>query len=135
MLARVQRGKPLVWYSGDDSRNEYIYKYVSKANWESALWQRQHSVKNVKELKEVFGECPNLAVNNTKSFIGHCMGAAGALELAGNLPSFEDGWIHPTINITEIDPAFADMPIARERKDNVKLGAVTGTARYSGCSS
>ena len=32
------------------------YKGVSKADWESALWQRQHSVKNVKELKEVFGQ-------------------------------------------------------------------------------
>jgi 3-oxoacyl-[acyl-carrier-protein] synthase II len=38
-------------------------------------------------------------VNNTKSFIGHTMGAAGALELAGNLPAFEDGWAHPTINV------------------------------------
>lgn len=35
-LARVQRGKPLVWYSGDDSRNEYIYKYVSTENWNPA---------------------------------------------------------------------------------------------------
>ena len=36
MLARVQAGKPLVWYSGDDSRNEYIYKYVSDAKWDPA---------------------------------------------------------------------------------------------------
>lgn len=34
--ARVVAGKPLVWYSGDDSRNEYIYKYVSNANWDPA---------------------------------------------------------------------------------------------------
>ncbi len=34
--ARVVAGKPLVWYSGDDSRNEYIYKYVSSANWDPA---------------------------------------------------------------------------------------------------
>ena len=32
------------------------------------------------------------------------MGAAGALELAGNLPSFEDGLVHPTINLDTIDP-------------------------------
>ena len=32
------------------------------------------------------------------------MGAAGALELAGNLPSFHDNIIHPTINIDELDP-------------------------------
>ena len=32
------------------------------------------------------------------------MGAAGALELAGNIPSFDDGWVHPTINVDELDP-------------------------------
>lgn len=42
-------------------------------------------------------------VNNTKSYIGHTMGAAGALELAGNIPSFWDQQIHPTINIDKLD--------------------------------
>jgi uncharacterized protein len=35
-LGPVVAGRPLVWYSGDDSRNEYIYKYVSSANWDPA---------------------------------------------------------------------------------------------------
>jgi 3-oxoacyl-[acyl-carrier-protein] synthase II len=52
----------------------------------------------------VFGDFTGVNVNNTKSFIGHAMGAAGSLELAGNLPSFEDGVVHPTINISELDP-------------------------------
>jgi 3-oxoacyl-[acyl-carrier-protein] synthase II len=55
----------------------------------------------------VFGDFEGVHVNNTKSFIGHAMGAAGALELAGNLPSFNDGVVHPTINIDEIDPECA----------------------------
>ncbi|HET9024178.1 MAG TPA: alkaline phosphatase PhoX, partial [Burkholderiaceae bacterium] len=33
-IAKVEAGKPLVWYMGCDSRNEYIYKYVSNANWD-----------------------------------------------------------------------------------------------------
>jgi secreted PhoX family phosphatase len=33
-LGRVEAGKPLVWYMGDDARNEYIYKYVSNKNWD-----------------------------------------------------------------------------------------------------
>jgi 3-oxoacyl-[acyl-carrier-protein] synthase II len=52
----------------------------------------------------VFGEHPHAYINNTKSFIGHAMGAAGALELAGNLPSFEDHIVHPTINLDHLDP-------------------------------
>ncbi len=32
------------------------------------------------------------------------MGAAGALELAGNLPAFGDGACHPTINVDQLDP-------------------------------
>jgi 3-oxoacyl-[acyl-carrier-protein] synthase II len=56
-------------------------------------------------LRRVFANCPHTYFNNTKSFIGHAMGAAGALELAGNLPSFTDGLIHPTINLDNLDPA------------------------------
>ena len=37
------------------------------------------------------------------------MGAAGALELAGNLPSFNDLVIHPTINVDNLDPQ-CDIP-------------------------
>jgi 3-oxoacyl-[acyl-carrier-protein] synthase II len=48
-------------------------------------------------------------INNTKSFIGHAMGAAGALELAGNLPSFDDLMVHPTINVDDLDPQ-CDIP-------------------------
>ncbi|MEO8495213.1 MAG: beta-ketoacyl-[acyl-carrier-protein] synthase family protein [Planctomycetota bacterium] len=55
-------------------------------------------------LRSVFGECENTYVNNAKSFIGHAMGAAGALELAGNLAAFDDGVCHPTINVDELDP-------------------------------
>lgn len=31
------------------------YKNVTKAEWENALWQRQHSAKNLKDLKDAFG--------------------------------------------------------------------------------
>lgn len=59
-------------------------------------------------LREIFGDtCPDTYFNNTKSFIGHCMGAAAALELAGNLPAFQDNIVHPTINVDELDEACA----------------------------
>ncbi len=63
----------------------------------------QGDVLEMEAVRRVFGKCKTL-VNNTKSFIGHTMGAAGALELAGNLPSFQDRVVHPTINVDELDP-------------------------------
>jgi 3-oxoacyl-[acyl-carrier-protein] synthase II len=70
---------------------------------------RQGDIEEAGALRQVFGECPHVAINNTKSFIGHAMGAAGALELLGNLPSFDDGIAHATINLESIDPE-CDLP-------------------------
>ena len=64
----------------------------------------QGDIQECAAVREVFMGCDNTWVNNTKSYIGHAMGAAGALELAGNLPSFDDGMIHPTINVDRLDP-------------------------------
>jgi 3-oxoacyl-[acyl-carrier-protein] synthase II len=65
-------------------------------------------IQECEAIRAVFGtDCPDTYINNTKSYIGHCMGAAGALELAGNLPSFQDRVVHPTINVDELDPACA----------------------------
>ena len=58
-------------------------------------------------LRRVFETSDRTHFNNTKSFIGHAMGAAGSLELTGNLPAFEDRICHPTINVDELDPDCA----------------------------
>ncbi len=60
-------------------------------------------------LRTAFEGCETTYFNNTKSYIGHCMGAAGALELAGNLGAFQDGVVHPTINVDTVDPD-CDIP-------------------------
>jgi 3-oxoacyl-[acyl-carrier-protein] synthase II len=75
-------------------------------------------IQECKAIAAVFGDCPTTYINNTKSFIGHSMGAAGALELAGNIPSFEDNIIHPTINIEALDPecALKNLVINEARK-------------------
>jgi 3-oxoacyl-[acyl-carrier-protein] synthase II len=64
----------------------------------------QGDIEECKAIRAVFGERSSLAVNNTKSFIGHAMGAAGALELLGNLPAFDDHLAHATINLDRPDP-------------------------------
>jgi len=69
-----------------------------------ATGTREGDAAECRAIREVFGDHSNAYINNTKSYIGHTMGAAAALELAGNLPSFEDYIVHPTINLDHLDP-------------------------------
>jgi 3-oxoacyl-[acyl-carrier-protein] synthase-1 len=74
-------------------------------------------------IRQVFGDkCPPISA--TKSLTGHSLGAAGAQEAIYSLLMMNNGFICESAHIENIDPAFADMPILRERKDNVTLGAV-----------
>ncbi|RYB05625.1 beta-ketoacyl-ACP synthase I [Lichenibacterium ramalinae] len=76
-------------------------------------------------LRDVFGgadKCPPIAA--TKSLSGHAQGATGAIEAVFSLLMMNNDFICESANIETIDPAFADMPILRERRDGVKLGTV-----------
>jgi len=80
-------------------------------------------VKEIEAIREVFGEqCPPIAA--TKSLTGHSLGAAGAQEAIYSLLMMNNGFICESANIQTLDPAFADVPIVRERRDNVALGCV-----------
>jgi 3-oxoacyl-[acyl-carrier-protein] synthase II len=72
-----------------------------------ATGTKQGDIEECNAIRSLFKNCPNTHINNTKSIIGHAMGAAGVLELAGNLPAFEDNRVHPTINVDTLDPACA----------------------------
>jgi 3-oxoacyl-[acyl-carrier-protein] synthase II len=89
-----------------------------------ATGTRQGDIEECRAIREVFAECPQTYINNTKSLIGHAMGAAGCLELAGNLPAFTDGLVHQTINVDELDPECALPNLVRNRPmetDGVKV--------------
>ena len=80
-------------------------------------------LKEIEAIRDVFGaKCPPISA--TKSLTGHSLGAAGAQEAIYSLLMMQNGFICESANIFDIDPAFADMPIQRARKDNVTLGAV-----------
>jgi len=80
-------------------------------------------VKEIEAIREVFGDkCPPISA--TKSLTGHSLGAAGAQEAIYSLLMMNNGFICESANIENLDPAFADMPIMRERRDNVALGCV-----------
>ena len=82
-------------------------------------------LKEIEAIREVFGageKCPPISA--TKSLTGHSQGATGAHEAIYSLLMMNNGFICESANIKEIDPAFADMPILRERRDNASLRAV-----------
>jgi 3-oxoacyl-[acyl-carrier-protein] synthase-1 len=80
-------------------------------------------IKEIEAIREVFGsKCPPISA--TKSLTGHSLGATGVQEAVYSLLMMQNGFICESANIENLDPAFADVPIVRERKDNVKLGCV-----------
>jgi 3-oxoacyl-[acyl-carrier-protein] synthase-1 len=76
-------------------------------------------------IRRVFGsgdKCPPIAA--TKSLTGHSLGATGVQEAIYSLLMMNNGFICESANIEELDPAFADMPIVRQRMDNAEVNTV-----------
>ncbi|MEM7427288.1 MAG: beta-ketoacyl-ACP synthase I [Pseudomonadota bacterium] len=80
-------------------------------------------VREIEALREVFGEdIP--AISATKSLTGHSLGAAGVQESIYCILMMQNGFIAESAHITDLDPDFADIPIARERKDDAEINVV-----------
>ena len=80
-------------------------------------------IKEIEAIREVFRDkIPPISA--TKSLTGHSLGAAGVQEAIYSLLMMNNGFICESANIENLDPAFADVPIVRERRDNVTLACV-----------
>ncbi len=81
-------------------------------------------------IKTVFGErAYKMAVNSTKSMIGHLLGAAGAAEAIATIMSIYENKVHPTINLETPDPECDLNYIpntARDWKINVAISNTFG---------
>lgn len=91
----------------------------------------------VAALKEVFGaHAYRLAVNSTKSMIGHCLSAAGIVELVAAVLQVEHQVLHPTINQEQTDPAL-DLDfvpnVAREARIDIALSNAFGFGGLNAC--
>ena len=80
-------------------------------------------LKEIQAIRSVFGSKVPL-LSATKSLTGHSLGAAGVQEAIYSLLMMNNGFVCELANIEELDPAFADMPIVRERLDHVDLNCV-----------
>ena len=75
-----------------------------------------------KAIKKVFGNnAYHIPISSTKSMIGHCISAAGALEAIVSVMTLINQVIHPTINLDNPDPEcdlnyIPNQPMERQVK-------------------
>ena len=88
--------------------------------------------KEIEAIREVFGK--NIpSISGTKSLTGHSLGATGVQEAIYCLLMMKNGFICESANIEELDPEFADIPIVRQRRDNVDVNvAISNSFGFGG---
>jgi len=88
--------------------------------------------KEIEAIREVFGK--NIPpISGTKSLTGHSLGATGVQEAIYCLLMMKNGFICESANIEELDPEFADIPIVRQRRDDVEVNvAISNSFGFGG---
>jgi 3-oxoacyl-[acyl-carrier-protein] synthase II len=90
-----------------------------------------------KAIKDVFGEhAYRMAVSSTKSVMGHCFGAAGAIEGMMCVLALRDGKLPPTMNYEHPDPTCDLDYVPNEARDaqvEVALSNAMGLGGHNGC--
>ena len=80
---------------------------------------------------EVFGR--PVPISSLKSYMGHTLGACGAIEAWFCLNMMKEGWVAPTVNLEEVDPRCAEldyikavrhMPLDYVMSNNFAFGGV-----------
>ena len=90
-----------------------------------------------KAIKDVFGKhAYDLAVSSTKSVMGHCFGAAGAIEAMMCVLAVHEGVLPPTINYRNPDPV-CDLDYvpneSRKAEVDVALSNAMGLGGHNAC--
>jgi len=88
-------------------------------------------VREMDAVRQVFGDNAPL-ISSTKSLTGHSLGAAGAQEAIYCLMMMGGGFVAESANIETLDPAFADLPIVRERLDRPVETAMSNSFGFGG---
>jgi len=94
----------------------------------------QGDTSELSAVRRIFGERKSLSVSSTKSMTGHLLGAAGAIEAVACVLALKNGVIPPTINTTEIEPAFKDsfhFPLQKAEKKDIRY-AMSNTFGFGG---
>jgi len=87
--------------------------------------------KEMEAVRAVFGDTPPM-ISSTKSLTGHSLGAAGAQEAIYCLLMLNNGFVTESAHIDNLDPAFADLPILRQRADRQIETAMSNSFGFGG---
>lgn len=87
--------------------------------------------REIDAIREVFGNSIP-PISATKSLTGHSLGAIGVQEAIFCLLMLNNGFIAESANIETLDPAFADVPIVRERRDAVLNCVLSNSFGFGG---
>ena len=80
-------------------------------------------VKELDAVRSVFGPRGYLpVVTSTKSLTGHSLGATGVQEAIYTLIMMQNSFIAASANISNPDPAIADIPVPQTRLDDISIG-------------
>lgn len=86
----------------------------------------------VNAIKQVFKDTSELKMNGTKSMIGHCIGAAGALEAITTIKAITTGWLHPTINQDNLEDDVTIDTIPNVKKKHEVNVAISNSFGFGG---
>ncbi|CAN7043585.1 unnamed protein product [Brassica rapa subsp. trilocularis] len=86
----------------------------------------------INAIKKVFKSTSGIKINATKSMIGHCLGAAGGLEAIATVKAINTGWLHPSINQFNPEPAVDFDTVANEKKQHEVNVAISNSFGFGG---
>jgi len=72
---------------------------------------QQGDVAETQATNEVFGA--RVPISSLKSYMGHTLGACGALEAWFSIEMMREGWFAPTVNLNDVDPACGELDYIR----------------------
>lgn len=55
-----------------------------------------------------------MPTSSLKSFLGHTLGACGAIEAWASIEMMREGWLAPTLNLEEVDPRCGELDYIRD---------------------
>ncbi|MGF1691930.1 beta-ketoacyl-ACP synthase I [Photobacterium kagoshimensis] len=88
-------------------------------------------VKELGAIQELFSEnCP--AISATKAMTGHALGAAGVHEAIYSTLMLEHGFVAPSINIDNLDPAAEGLDIVTEKRDTELKTVMSNSFGFGG---